>query len=187
MPRKLYSTSFAARLTAPERDELFRRLSGDLTCAAAAKLIHEWSRPRLAKPPTRWTVSKWYHREKLERDVLAIRTASILHENATAEELDTAARRALGQALFESINRGLEPTEIAAYARLHVAKDKLVLDSERFKIDQRLARASIALDRARLLLERVRGGESTPDLKHQIDLALQVIHEIKHGAREDAS
>jgi hypothetical protein len=75
----------------------------------------------------------------------------------------------------------LTAAEIATLERNDIARQKL-------EYDNRVDRLLLALDRARMLLTRVKGGEcgvGGGDLQKQIDLALDEIEKMKRG--EDAA
>lgn len=207
--RKIRSNSFSARLTAGQRDELFAALAGGLAYADAAIKVYEWikendaalaadpkSRPGLfplsrrkgrravSKFPPRSSIQAWYQATAAEHRYEAAKQVAIVAQAQCPADYDDQARRALGQARFLATLEGLRVSEIAVLEKNEIARQKLALEREKVAGSTRDQRRELVLDRARLLLERARGGEESEDLQHQIDLALEEIRKMKYG--EDA-
>ncbi len=72
---------------------------------------------------------------------------------------------------------GLKPTEIAAFERTELAREKLELERE--KLAYQRGRDD-ALEQARVLLQRATHDKSA-ELQRQINLALEAINKMKHG------
>lgn len=193
MKKKIYSNSFASRLTAEQRDELFAALKDGLSYSEAAAKIRHWmktndeaglngARPgREIQLTQATTIAKWYH------------TTAIEHRYAAAQEVDRVARaqcppdyeeqtrRALGQARLLAILEGLRPADIALLERNEIAREKLALDREKLARYAHLQRIDLLIDQAKFLLARSQAGEKSADLQRQIDLTLEEIERLKHG------
>jgi hypothetical protein len=180
--KKLREDSFAAKLSTPQRDELFHDLAGGLGLVAAAQKSHEWTKAEWGgRPPSRTSVSDWFEGERVRRKYEAAKMAAVVTEANCPADYDAAARRALGQAKFATVLSDLSPMEVAALERNDIAKAKNALLERKVETDVRVARANLTLERARLALTRVKGGERSEDLQTQIDLALEEIEKLKHG------
>ena len=174
---KLRSDSFAARLTAAQREELFALLAGGKSLAEGA----QWVRGKGAKQPSQQALSAWYAGARIERRYAAAKESALVAQANCPADYTEAARRALGQARFLATLEALSPKEIAVLEHNELTREKLELDRQRLAQDSRVARRDLALDRAKLLLERVRGGETGAGLQSQIDLALEEIQRLKTG------
>jgi len=184
--KKLRADSFAARLTPAQRDELFTALAGGLGLVEAAQKVHAWTKAEWGgKPPSTQAISAWFAGARVERRYAAAKEAALVAQANCPDDYDERARRALGQAKFLATLEDLSPKEVAILERNELARQKLELDRRKLEQDNRVARLMLALDRARLLLARVKGGEKSSDLQAQIDLALEEIDKLKHG--EDAA
>jgi len=183
--QKLRSDSFAARLTPAQRDELFVSLAGGMSLADAAKKVHEWTKAEWGgKPPSTKAISAWFVGERLERRYAAAAESSIVAQANCPADYDAKARQAVGQAKYLATLEELEPRDVVAFLKLELDERKVALDEVKTKNDTRVQRRDLALARAKLLLERVKGGERSEDLQSQINLALEEIERMKHG--EDA-
>lgn len=178
---KLRSDSFAARLTAAQREELFALLAGGKSLAEGA----QWVRGKGAKPPSQQALSAWFAGARIERRFVAAKEAALVAQANCPADYSEGARRALGQARFLATLEDLTPKEIAVLEKNDLTREKIELDRQKLAQDQRVARRDLALDRAKLLLERAKGGERSEDLQQQIDMALEEIERLKTG--EDAS
>jgi hypothetical protein len=182
---KLRKDSFAARLSAAQRDELFALLAGGLGLADAAKQVHAWTKAEWGgRAPSTQAISAWFQATTVERRYAAAKEVALVAQANCPADYDEAARRQLGQARFLATLEGLSAMDIAFLEKNEIARQKLELEKEKLARDTRLQRRDLALDRARLLLERARGGEKSEDLQQQIDLALEEIQKMKNG--EDA-
>jgi hypothetical protein len=179
---KLRSDSFSARLTADQRDDIFAALAGGISIAEACARIKELT----GKKPSGSAVSVWLTREGVRRRYELSIVAAAQASASCPKDADAQARRAVAQAKFAAVHSatGLSPEQVAQLERNEIARQRLELDRERHATDQRVARRDITLDRARLLLERSRGGETGADLQAQIDLALAEIQNLKHGGQQ---
>lgn len=181
MNPKLRSDSFAARLSAAQREELFMLLAGGGSLAEAAAKVGEWTKAEGWRKPSTQAISAWFAGARVERRHLAAKEAMLVAQANCPADYDEQARRALGQAKYLAVLEDLSPMDLAFLEKNQIAREKLELEKQRLALDVRLTRRDLALDRARLLLERARGGEKSVDLQKQIDLALEEIHRIKHG------
>lgn len=173
--RKLRSDSFAARLSPAQRDELFAALAGGLGVDEAPAKVHAWTKAEWGgKPPSPQAISAWFAGEKVARRLFIAREVALQTEANCPADYDAQSRRALGQARFMAVLGELTPKEIATFDRNDIARQKL-------EHDTRVDRLLLALDRARLLLTRVKTGETGGDLQTQIDLALDEIEKMKRG------
>lgn len=183
---KLRSDSFAARLSAAQRDELFTALAGGKGLAEAAAQVHAWTKAEWGgKPPSTQAVSAWFAGERVARRYTAAKEAALVAQANCPADYDEQARRALGQAKFLAMLEDLSPKDVAIFERNELARQKVELDKQKLAQDARVARLQLLLDRARLLLARVKGGEKGADLQAQIALALDEIEKMKRG--EDAA
>lgn len=179
---KLRKDSFAARLSGPQKDELFEKLAGGMGLADAAQLAHAWTKAEWGgKPPSTQAVSDWFAGEKVERRMSAARAAALVAQASAPADIDDQARRALGQAKFMAMLQEMTPMDIALLEKNEIARQKLELDRQKLAQDNRVSRLSLTLERAKLLLQRSRGGETGEDLQSQIDLALEEIEKMKRG------
>lgn len=182
---KLRKDSFAARLTPTQRDDLFAKLAGGMGLREAALQVHAWTKAEWGgKPPSDQAISAWFVAQRVERKMLAAREAALVAQANAPADIDDQARRALGQAKFMAVLQDLEPMDIAMLEKNEIARQKLDLEREKLARDTRVARLNLTLERAKLLLQRARGGEKSEDLQQQIDLALEEIEKMKRG--EDA-
>ncbi|MBS0631314.1 MAG: hypothetical protein JSS11_05330 [Verrucomicrobia bacterium] len=152
--RKMHSNSFAARLTAVQRAELFDVLHAGLSYTAAAGKIHDWIAANVAAgldvaqagrriPRTKdTTISKWYHGQVAQRR----------HE-------------------------GMKATEIAALDRVDLAREKLEFEREKLAYQQRRDRV---VDEAHALLKAAKRMEPAR-FQRMVDLALEEIQKMKRG------
>jgi len=177
---KLRSDSFAARLTAAQREDLFALLAGGKSLAEAAR----WVRDAGARAPSQQALSAWYAGARIERRYSAAKESALVAQANCPADYTEAARRALGQARFLATLEDLAPKEIAVLEKNDLTREKIELDRQKLAQDQRVTRRDLALDRAKLLLERAKGGERSEDLQQQIDMALEEIERLKTG--EDA-
>lgn len=160
--RKPQSNSFAARLTAAQREELFDALAAGLGYRAAAVKISDWisandaaglngDQPgREIPPPSAATLSKWYRGRAAQRR----------YEPAGV------GRR-----------QGLKTAEIVALEKLELARAKFEFERENEAYQR--SRDQL-LEDARVLLERATRDKSA-ELKLQIKLALEEIEKMKRG------
>lgn len=179
---KRRSDSFATRLTPAQRDELFALLAGGKSLREGAAWA--WQRYKAefgGHPPSDSAVSSWYASEKVERRYAAAKAVALSAQAACPSDYDEQARRSLGQARFLAALGDLSPKELAALEKNQIAREKLDLDREKLEQDNRVARLGLSLERARLLLVRVKGGEKGGDLQAQIDMALDEIERMKRG------
>ncbi len=181
---KLRSDSFAARLTPPQRDELFTALAAGKSLADAAVMIGDWTKAEGWRKPSQQAISAWFQGAKVERRFAAAKEAALVAQANCPADYDEQARRALGQAKFLATLEDLSPMDLAFLEKNQIAREKLDLEKRRLDLDVRITRRNLALDRARILLERTRGGERGEGLQKEIDLALQEIDKLKRG--EDA-
>lgn len=185
MKQKLRKDSFAARLTPAQREELFVKLVGGMGLDDAARQVHEWTKAEWGgKAPSTTAVSAWFVGAKVERRHVAAKEAMLVAQANCPADYTDQARRALGQAKYLAVLEDLSPMDLAFLEKNDIAWAKIELDRKKLAQDQRVTRRDLALDRARILLERARGGEKSEDLQQQIALALEEIHKLKHG--EDA-
>ena len=179
---KLRKDSFAARLSAAQKDELFALLAGGKGLDEAAAQVHEWTKEEWGgRPPSTQAISAWFAGARVERRFAAAKEAALITQANCPEDFDEQARRALGQAKFLTVLEELSPKEVAALEKNELTRQKLELDKRKLDQDRRVDRLSLALDRNRILLERARGGEKSEDLQQQIDLALDEIEKLKKG------
>ncbi len=176
--KKIYSNSFAARLTAAQREELFTALAGGLGYAEAAVKVRDWMRENEAARPAGSrvrreiklsapiTIGKWYQAVAVERRYEVAKAAALVTQASCPADYDEQARRALGQARFLATLEGLRVSEIVALEKNEIARAKLAFDAHRKECNH-------LLNRATLLLKRKQGGEESEDLQHQIDLAIE--------------
>jgi hypothetical protein len=138
----------------------------------------------VSKAPSTTAVSAWFVGAKVERRHVAAKEAMLVAQANCPADYTDQARRALGQAKYLAVLEDLSPMDLAFLEKNDIAWAKIELDRKKLAQDQRVTRRDLALDRARILLERARGGEKSEDLQQQIALALEEIHKLKHG--EDA-
>lgn len=178
---KLRADSFAARLTAAQRDELFAALAGGEALRAAAQRVQQWTGRR----PSTQALSAWQVGEGRRRRHLAAREAMLVSMANCPPDMDAQTRRALGHAKYLAALEALAPREVAALLKADLDERRLELDRQKLAQDTRAARLLLRLDKDRLLFERLKGGEKGADLQEQIALALAEIEHLKHG--EDAA
>lgn len=184
---KLRADSFAARLSPAQRDELFALLAGGKSLAEAAAQAHAWTKAEWGgKAPSTQAVSAWFAGERVARRLHIAREVAIQTEANCPADYDEQTRRALGQAKFLAMLEELSPKEVAIFDRNELLRQKVELDKQKLAQDARVARRDLALERARLLLTRVKGGEKGGDLQAQIDLALEEIERMKRGEEAGA-
>lgn len=176
---KLRSDSFSAKLTAEQRDDIFAALAGGMSIGESSDRIKQIT----GRKPAGSAVSVWLTRETVRRRYDLSIVAAAQASASCPKDADVQARRAVAMAKFAAVHsaEGLTPEQVAQLERNEISRLRLELDRERHATDQRVARRDITLDRARLLLERSRGGETGADLQAQIDLALDEIQRLKTG------
>lgn len=183
---KLRKDSFAARLSPAQRDELFTKLAGGMGLEEAAAQVHAWTKAEWGgKPPSGQAISAWFAGARVERRHAAAKEAMLVGMANCPADMDEQTRKALGQAKYLAVLEDLSPMDLALLEKNDIAWARLDLERKKLANDQRVTRRDLALDRAKILLERARGGEKSEDLQQQIDLALEEIHRLKHG--EDAT
>lgn len=174
---KLRKDSFAARLSAAQKDELFAALAGGQGHGEAATQVRAWT----GRKPSDSAVSSWFHAEVADRRLAVCREVALVTEANCPADYDAQTRRALGQAKYLAMREELAPRDVAAFEKNELTRQKLELDQQRLAQDQRLARRDLRLDRDQLIFERLRGGEKSEDLQQQINLALEEIEKMKKG------
>lgn len=179
--RKPRKDGWAASLAPELQDDLFRGL--------AAGKGPEWVREQLkgtgTRRPSDTAISQWLARERVRRRMdLAIVSAAEAAAHCPKDSEDLT-RRGIAQAKFTAVMGDLTPYEVVAFEANAIAREKLELERIKVAQDNRVARRNLALDGARLLLQRVKGGEKGETLQAQIDLALEEIERLKNG--EDAA
>jgi hypothetical protein len=147
---KLRSDSFAAGLTASQRDELFAALVGGLGYDRGADWVKSHGRPR----PSPQAVQAWYAGAKAERAIAAAREVALVTEANCPADYDAQARRALGQQKFLAVLAGLSAKDVAALQSVDIAQQKVDLDAKKLALEERRLR----LDQEkfeRLVLEKL--------------------------------
>lgn len=183
--QKLRSDSFAARLTRPQKDELFEFLAEGGALKKAALMVYDWTKAEWGgKPPSTQSVSDWFAGARVERKMSAAKEAGLVAEANCPDDVDEKTRRAIGQAKFAMVLQDMSPMDFALLEKNQIAREKLELDRIKVTNDTRVSRLQLMLDRAKMLLQRAKSGEKGGDLQQQIDLALDEIEKMKHG--EDA-
>lgn len=178
---KLRADSFAARLSAAQKEELFADLAGGKSLVDCAEKAHAWTKAEGWKRPSTSAISAWFQGEKVSRRYAAAKEAALVAQANCPADYDEQSRRALGQAKFLAVLEDLSPMDLAFLEKNQIAREKLELEKRKLDLDIRIQRRNLALDRNRLLLERVKGGERSQDLQQQIDLALDEIEKMKKG------
>lgn len=156
------SNSFAARLTAAQREELFAALANGLSYTASAVKIRDWitvnaaaglnevqpgGEVPLAKVST---ISRWYRGMAAQRR----------YEPAGV------GRR-----------QGLKTAEIVALEKIELAREKFELEREKVAYERGRDRL---LEKARLLVERMQRDREV-NLDDQVALILEEIERMKRG------
>jgi len=182
MSQKLRSDSFAARLSRPQKDELFTFLAEGGSLKEAAGMVHDWTKAEWGgKPPSTQAISDWFIGARVERRLSAAKEAALVYQANCPADYDEQTRRAIGQAKFAMMLGDLSPMDFALLEKNQIAREKLDLDRVKVGNDKRVQRRDMALERAKLLLTRAKGGEKSQDLQEQINLALEEIERMKHG------
>ncbi|MBS0633628.1 MAG: hypothetical protein JSS11_17095 [Verrucomicrobia bacterium] len=178
---RTYSHSFAARLTEAQLEQLFNAMSNGIKYADAATMARGWMKAnaeamppgtpagRMPAIPGGSAVGKWFKNQQAARRYLRKRDAARARAACTTET-----RHALEQARAAALLEGLKPTEIAAFERTELAREKLALEREKFA-------SQALLKQAQSLLDRAKAGEKGPTLKRMIDLALEEIEKMQRG------
>lgn len=186
MSQKLRKDSFAARLTPAQREELFVFLAGGGGLADAAKKVLEWTKAEWGgKAPSTQAISAWFAGARIERRHAAAKEAMFVGMANCPADVDEQTRKAIGQAKYLAVLEDLTPMDLAFLEKNEIAKQKLELDRIKVTNDVRVQKRDLVIERAKLLLQRAKGGEKSTDLQQQIDLALDEIEKMKHG--EDAA
>jgi hypothetical protein len=184
--QKLRSDSFAARLSRPQKDELFEFLAEGGSYKEAAGMVHDWTKAEWGgKPPSTTAIGDWFTGAKVERKFSAAKEAALVAEANSPEDVDEKTRRAFGQARFMMVLQEMSPMDFALLEKNEIARQKLELDRIKVANDRRVSRRDLVIERMKNLLQRAKGGEKSQDLQSQIDLALDEIEKMKHG--DDAS
>lgn len=181
---RTYSHSFAARLTEAQLDQLFNAMANGIKYADAADMARGWMKANAAAMPPGTpagrmpaipggsAVGKWFKNQQAARRYLRNRDAARARAAGTTET-----RHALEQARAAAVMEGLKPTEIAAFERNELTREKLQLERE--KLAYQRGRDAV-IEEARVLLERATHDKSA-ELKQQIKLALEEIERMKRG------
>lgn len=134
---KLRKDSFAARLSAAQKDELFALLAAGKGLAEAAAQVHEWTKGEWGgRAPSTQAISAWFAGARVERRFAAAKEAALITQANCPEDFDEQARRALGQAKFLATLEELSPTEVAQLERNELLRQKLDLQREQLHLDQ---------------------------------------------------
>lgn len=149
MSRKIRSNSFAARLTAAQRDELFEALAGGLAFRAAGEKIRDWIKandeaglngdgphPDLALADHSM-VCRWYRGVRAERRYAEAREIATVVEQQDPGDLAEQAQRALVHARWLATLQELKVTEVVALERSQVARERLELERAKLADRQR--------------------------------------------------
>jgi len=133
--RKLHASSFAARLSDEQRDELMLGLwRGAMSIADAAAAAAQYA----GRPVSETAVSNWFHRHQLSWRMGRARQAGVEAEAAAPKDLDERARAAIGyQKMVAMLDGELAPRDIVAFERNELARRKHELERERLEIDRR--------------------------------------------------
>lgn len=149
MSKKIRSNSFAARLTAAQRDELFEALAGGLAFRAAGEKIRDWikandeaglngegphSELALADHSM---VCRWYQGVRAERRYEEAKEIATVVEAQDQGDLAEQGQRALVHARWLAALQGLKVTEIVALERSEVARERLELERAKLADRQR--------------------------------------------------
>ncbi len=170
MTMTLRKDSFASRLTAAQRVELFTDLKGGMTFGEAAKKVVALSVPKRLSAPTEQAICKWFKRAKtvhwLQEQINAeggARNAA----GSTADEKEApgaadaetadATWRAVQRAKYFCVMDGLEPQQVAAFERNEIAKRRLDLAERKHEYAMLVADQKAALEEMRGALESKRG------------------------------
>ncbi len=178
---KMRRDSFARRLTAEQREELFTSMAGGMPTKEAAKKVKEWSNPARPSAPSKTAVDKWFKRERVTRGIKMAAQAAVAAEANCPEDMDEKTIRLIGQKKFEMVVDGVEPLELASFERNEIAKLRLELDERKFEYAAWIAERNVILDRTRLILLRVRNGDKGEDVQKMVDLLLLQIDQMKNG------
>lgn len=186
---RIYSHSFAARLTEAQREELFTALSNGLKYDDGAALVRGWMKANAAAlppgtPPGRpitlssgSSIGKWFNTQQAARRYAKARDAAQARWARTRDTDPTEARHALEQARAAAVMEGLRPTEIAAFERTELAREKLELEREKVAYQRR---RDAVVEEARVLLQRATRDRGA-DLDQQVELILEEIEKMKRG------
>jgi hypothetical protein len=134
---KLRSDSFAARLTASQRDDLFIALAGGLGLPEAASKVAEWTKAEWGgRRPSTQAISAWYQGAKVERRFAAAKESALIAQANCPADYDLQARTALGHAKFLATLEELTPKDIAVLQKNELIERKLDLDQQKFELDR---------------------------------------------------
>lgn len=149
MSKKIRSNSFAARLTAAQRDELFEALAEGLALGAAAEKVRDWIKandeaglngpgpqPELALADHS-VVGRWYRGVRAERRYAEARERAAVAEEQDMGDIALEGRRALMHARWLATHDDLTVTQIVALERSQVLRERLELDRAKLAERQR--------------------------------------------------
>ncbi|MBS0630965.1 MAG: hypothetical protein JSS11_03560 [Verrucomicrobia bacterium] len=197
MKTKIRSNSFAAQLTAAQRDELFDALHGGLSYTEAAVRIHHWmtsnrlaarpgARPRreiaLSEPTT---IAKWYKSAVTLRRYAAAEAAACAARLHCPPDYEAQTRRALDQARYLAAHERLSIAEIATLEKIDIARDQLALAREKAAWDAYEQHVDVVINRARHLAQRAQAGGKSAALDREIAHALAEIEQLRSPSTPD--
>lgn len=132
--RKLHAHSFAARLSPDQRDELMDGLSrGSLSLADAAEKAGAWAGRKVSET----AVSNWWRLHRMDWQLGQAKQAAERAMAEAPEDLDEAARRAIGYQRMVAVYGELSPREVVLFERNELARRKLEHEEQRLQIDRR--------------------------------------------------
>lgn len=193
LKKKIYSNSFAARLTAAQRDELFDALAGGLGLRAASERVRDWMSANAEaglideraegemKVTQGAVISRWYRRVVAERRYERARELAGVGLAEAPEDYDDQTTRALGHARYLATLEGIGVSEIAALERNALAREKFAFEQRKFDIAGRERRCQAVLTQAQALVAEVREQGRGERFQQLIDIALEEIEKMKRG------
>lgn len=197
MRLKTRSNSFAARLTAGQRDELFTTLGDGLSYKDAALRVLEWYQENAAarhpgwgdpgqlKAPCPTCICAWYRAALTKQRYAVAKEVAAASQTECPADFDEQARLALGQARYLATLEGLSVSALTALERNELTREKIDLERDRLALATRRQNCDELIAKAQQLLENA-PTQASNQRKHdafqfQIDLALEEIEHMKYG------
>ncbi|MBS0631194.1 MAG: hypothetical protein JSS11_04715 [Verrucomicrobia bacterium] len=197
MRLKTRSNSFAARLTAAQREELFTALGDGLSYKDAALRIQEWYQANAAaghpgfrtgsalKAPCPTCICAWYRAALTKQRYAVAKEVAAASQADCPADFDEQASLALGQARYLATLEGLSVSALTALERNELTRKKLALEEERLALHAYHQRSAAMLARAEELLKNAPTRETSERkaeaFRNTVALALEEIERMKYG------
>lgn len=182
--KTIRSNSFAARLTAEQRDELFELLAEGLSYREGAEKVRDWimandeaglngTQPaRELRLTEATTIRRWYHATSVERRYALARETFMASQAHHPENYKTQTWAALDQARYLAVHENLRVTDIAMLERNELNRQKLAFQREKYDIES-------MFEHIYELQRLAKEGDTGPDHQRLVDNAIEHLERLR--------